>query len=191
MAQEINLPDGVIAMNIFYFEAVFQDDQADEAVISNLEVWVEALYDNVKDELSDQVSLGEFVAYTFNTLLDRWDNFGTGTPTLGGTETTSMLPHGVAGLVRAYSTNPRSIARKYIPGFGEIEQADGTWLAGALTAMAGFGHAWSTERTISANNDLVPAVFDTTLKIVHQLNGTEVVLAEPAYQRRRRPGVGI
>lgn len=190
LAQEINMPDGVIAMNIFYFRADFTSEQTEADVLTAFTAWVEGVYNEVVNEISDQVSLGDLTGYVYNTLLDQWDNIGSATPTKVGTEVTDMLPHGVAALVRAYSTNPRSIARKYIPGFGEDQQTDGTWVAGALTTLAAFGDAWSTLTVLSAGNVLHPGVFDTTLKIVHILTGTEVVLVEPAYQRRRRPGVG-
>ncbi len=191
VAQEINMPDAVTAMNIFYFETDFAAPQTEQTLLDWLEPWVEALFTSVDGEMSDLVELGEFTLYAYSVLYDRWDNKGTAAPTVVGTEVGSMLPHGVCGMVRAYSTNPRSIARKYLAGFGDAQQSNGVWGAPTLAALAAFGVLWATSITVSAGNFMHPGVFDNTLKIVHRFTGTEVVLSEPAYQRRRRPGVGI
>lgn len=191
VVQEINLPDGVIAMNIYYFETSFADSQEEVDIIDAVETWIETLYTTIIDAVADVVSLGEFTLYRYIPLTDEWDNEGTGVPSVVFAETSDMLPHGVSALVRAYSYDTRSIARKYIPGFGESEQTDGAWVAIALTALAAYGAEWSSTALVSPGNSLRPGVWDTVSSEIHILNQTEVVLAEPAYQRRRRPGVGI
>jgi len=190
VVQAINLPQDVTAVNIYYFDADFTTPQAVQDVLDTLELWVEALYDTIVSQLSDLVSLGEMTLYSWNSAVLQWDNEGTAAPTKVGTETTPMLPHGVAALVRAYTVASRTIGRKYIPGFGDVEQADGAWVAGALTALAAFGNAWDDIATVSAGNALQPAVWSTKHFGTRRLTGVEVVLANAAYQRRRRPGVG-
>lgn len=190
IAQEINMPDGVVAMNIFYFKADFQDPRSDAAIIAVVEDWIEALYTTVEDAVSDLVTLGEFTMYVHNLPLLQWDNHGTGTPSVTFLDVTDMLPHGVAALVRHYTTEPRTIGRKYIPGFGEGQQADGTWSGGTLTSLAAFAVAWGEVIDQDEFHHLIPGVWTTKLKIVFEMSEASVVLADPAYQRRRRPGVG-
>lgn len=190
IAQEINMPDSVIAINIFYLNADFVAPQTDDDVVLACESYIEGLFANVSGQVTDLIDLGDMAVYVYNSVLDQWDNIGSETPAVTFTNATDMLPHGVCGMVRAYSVNTRSIARKYLAGFCEDQQENGTWLAAAITAMANFGNSWTTRETISVDNDLEPAVFSQALRTGYRLTGVEVVLSEPAYQRRRRPGVG-
>ena len=190
VVQEINLPGDVVAVNVYYFLSDFTAPQAKEDVVDECAAWIEVLYNTLIGKIYEDVSLGEMTLYEWNDILVQWDNRGTGAPTRTFTVTTDMLPHGVAALVRAYTTEPRTIGRKYIPGVCEIDQMDGTWVAGMLTALAGFGDAWNNDITINGSNWLRVGVWSTVTKAVFRLSGVEVVLASPAYQRRRRPGVG-
>lgn len=188
--QEINMPDSVVALNVYYFEADFQTAQDEQDVIDAAETWMEGLYGTLVAMISDLCSLGTLSLYTYDAILDQWDLEGTGSPTVTFTNTSEMLPHGVACMVRAYTTRARTIGRKYIPGIGEYESTDGAWTSAFLANAVSFGNAWDNNASIDANNRLVPAVWSKVQKDVYQLNGTEVVLADPCYQRRRRPGVG-
>jgi len=186
----LNLPDGVVANNIFYFRTAFSEAQDLTDVLSAIEEWVEAAYTTLIADTSDLVTFGETIVYEYDTVAMQWDNLGTATPAVTFTGISEMLPHGVAALVRAYSTQPRSIARKYLPGLVEEAQADGAWVATTLTALANFGNAWDNVKSISLGNELRPGVWSSKYGTIYLLSGDEVVLADPAYQRRRRPGVG-
>jgi len=189
--QEHNMPDSVVALNIFYFEADFVEPQTEEDVVDAIEMWLEGLYNNILSAVSDEVTLGECTVYVWESVSFEWENIGTCSPSKVFTGETEMLPHGVAALIRAYSANTKSIARKYIPGFTVGGILDGAWTAANLSVMADYADSWVTAETISANNDLIPSVFDTKIFAAHALTGVTVVLADPGYQRRRRPGVGM
>lgn len=191
IAQEINMPESVVAMNIFYMDADFTGPQAESAVLTACRLWIEDVYDTVEAIMSDELTLGSMTLYQYNSITDQWDNKGSRSPTGAGTSTTSMLPHGVCGMVRGYSVNPRSIARKYLPGMPEDRSADGAWDGTALAALAAFGVAWATEAVFDTTEKLTPSVWSVKDTTLYALSGTEVVLAHPAYQRRRRPGVGM
>ena len=190
VTQEVIMPDSVVAMNIFYFVADFAVDQYETAIVNNSKLWIEALYGSLVDEMSDLLTLGTMTVYGYNSITDLWDNKGTHAPSVTFTGESEMLPHGVAALVRAYSTDSRAIARKYLPGFVEVAQADGVWVSSVLAALADFLDLWGTVQEISTGNELVPAVWSVAQSRTFELTGTGVILSEPAYQRRRRPGVG-
>lgn len=190
VVQEINMPDSVVAVNVFYFRTAFSVAQQEADILDSLETWIEALFTTLLAEVSDLLTLGDMTMYSYDTVAMQWDNEGTRTPSVTFANTSEMLPHGVSALVRAYTVNARIIARKYLAGFGETSQADGTWIATTLTHLADFGAAWDDVEVISSGNELRPAVFSTKFGSAWLLSGTEVVLADPAYQRRRRPGVG-
>jgi len=191
LAQEINLLDSVTAMNIYYFISEFAETQTDEDVLDTLETWVENLYTEINAEMISGVSLGLATLYVWNSVLVQWDNHGTFTPSVSFNNASDMLPHGVAALVRMYSEASRSIGRKYLAGFGEDMQSDGDWAAGAITNLGSFLTRWSAKAEVSVTNDLYPGVWSTTAHVVYRTAQEGVILAQPAYQRRRRPGVGI
>ena len=191
VVQSINMPQNVIAQNVFYFKCVFQDSQDEGDVVDNLEIWIETLYTGINGSVSNECTMGTMLVYEYDGASEDWDLIGEASPTVTFGATAEMLPHGVCMVVRAYTTDPDVIGRKYIPGFTEDLSADGAWTAGGLADAAGFGDDWDNTRSIDANNSLEPGVFSTRYLDVIQLNGTEVVLANPGYQRRRRPGVGI
>lgn len=190
VVQHITMPDAVDHINTYFFNCDFAATQTDQQVINNLESWIEALYTTIDDLLSDELSMGEMEVYERDTVLGRWDLIGSAYPTVTLAATSEMLPHGVCALVRAYTVNPRVISRKYLGGLTEGAQEDGVWNSAAVTALTAFGNAWDDVETITANNDLVPAVWSTVTLGALDLNGVEVVPTVPAYQRRRRPGVG-
>lgn len=186
----VNMPDSVQALNIFYAAAVFQDEQTEQDVIDEIEVWVEDMYGEIAHDISEECSLGLITVYKHNAITNQWDNIGSAQPTVAFDELSEMLPHGVAALVRQYTTDPRTIGRKYIPGFGESQNEDGALSAAAIQTLGLFAAQWDNTREISGGNTLVPGVWKDQLKTIRQMSGSSVVLADFAYQRRRRPGVG-
>lgn len=190
VVQEINLPDGVTAVNVYYFECDFAVDQDEADVVTGAEEWIEVLYATMVAYVKSTVSLGTMTAYVWNAVTSLWDSIGDATPAYTPTDVNDMLPHGVSGLVRAYTANPRTIGRKYLPGMCEDAHEDGGWVAGAIGDLTDFAAKWDDPKEISPTNDLIPSVVQQSSMIPYNLSGTTVVLADPAYQRRRRPGTG-
>lgn len=186
----VNMPDAVEAINVFYFTADFTDDQPEADIVEEIGDWVEALYSELTARVSELVTLGEVQCYTYDGVIEVWDPIGSKGVTAAFAAVDDMLPHGVALMIRAYTSNPRVIGRKYFAGLTEAQQEDGGWVAAALTMGANIGNRWDTTIVIDANNELHPAVFSTKYLTTMALSGVEVVLADPTYQRRRRPGVG-
>lgn len=190
LVQRFTMPDSVEAINVFYFETDFTTPQAESTVISQLEDWIEDLYGTLTTAITSDTTLGTFTLYEWDTLNTQWDSVGEGSPSVSFAATGNMLPHGVAALVRAYSENSRSIGRKYIPGMSDQTQVDGDWTAATLTALAAFGNMWDNTPSWGTAESLIPSVWSRFYMDMRHLSGVEVILAQPAYQRRRRPGVG-
>lgn len=186
---EFTLPGGVVALNVFYFKADFADAQTDALVAAHMEIHVEAVYTEILASINDGVEAGSLFCYNRGVL--NWDLFATRSMELTFTGVDDMLPQGVAALLRGYTTHPRVIGRKYLPGFTEGQQGDGVWGSGTLTALAAAGDAWAETQELSANNYIHGGVWSTVFATVMELTGTIVVPVNPGYQRRRRPGVGI
>lgn len=187
--QEILLPNDVVAMNIFYFKAGFIAEQPDSVVAGGMESFVESFYGTLATMIEETIVLGDLQCYVRGVA--RWDLIKTRTPDVTFTNIEDILAHGVSALLRAYTENPRTIGRKYIPGFTETNLNAGAWSAGALTALANAAAAWITNEELSTNNELLPGIWSTTGSNVEEMTGQTVIPVFPGYQRRRRPGVGI
>jgi hypothetical protein len=187
--QEVLLPGDVVALNIFYWKAQFQDPQLETAVIDGMVGLIQSFYLAMAAEIVDGASLGDLHGYVRDGLV--WTLIGTGAPEATFTNVSSMLPQGVAGLIRAYTERPRTIGRKYIAGFGESTQADGVLGSTTLEHMATAANWWGVTKELSQDNNMLAGIWSTTQLSVQLMTDVFVVPVNPGYQRRRRPGVGM
>ncbi len=188
--QELNMPDACVALNVYYWIADFQESQEDSDVLDAMEEKMEDLYGELTAEIVADVTLGTMYGYYWTYPAEEWVLIGSREPSVTFNSVDSMLPHGVAALVSKNTTRPKTVARKYLPGFSEGTQTDGEWDAGVLTNLAAYAVAWRGIKNISAGNDLNPGAFSTITLTVEEFLLAAVVRAIPAYQRRRTPGVG-
>lgn len=191
VVQAFVLPETVEALNVYYFQTDFQEDQEEEDIVTTLATWIEVLYAEIETNISLEVAGGLMKVYRGVIGVPyEWDKIGEASPVFDFALATDMLPHGCSALLRAYTTRGKTIGRKYIPGFAEGAQLDGTWVASAVTNLIAAAAAWGTNAAVDGNNRLAPGVFSTTTELIHPMTDEFVVPVHPAYQRRRRPGVG-
>ena len=186
-------PESVIAQNVFY--AVFtdtgtSDDEVD--VVDDLAEWLEDAYALLDSWVDSSVSLDGIKVYNYDSIDDDWDEVGDVAIGLGFSGATDMLPHGVAYLTHAKTTDPDVQAGKYIGGWTEGCQADGLFSGTINTLMGTWAAAWVAPfvGTITGA-DFGPGVWSVAQNNFFLFNGNVVLNAIPAYQRRRKPGVGI
>ena len=102
------------------------------------------------------------------------------------------MPNGVASLVHALTTDPDVRGSKYFGGHLPASTVDNDWTGGFLSTMLAGGLIW-VEPFVGAGTggDFAPGVWSPTKTNFFLFNGTVTVNAQVAYQRRRKPGVGI
>ena len=189
--QAINMPQSVQAQNVYYVISDFQEAQAEEDVVSAVKDWMQALYLTLTNVVVELVELSVMKMYYRTTgTPPQWESFGADDPVAAFVDVGNMLPHGVSLLTRAYTTGTRTIGRKYLCGLADLESEDGVWGATVLAAAAAYNVKWGTTAVIDANNRLNPAVWSAAIEYAKELTDEFVILANAAYQRRRRPGVG-
>lgn len=186
---EILLPDSVVALNVFNYLTDFQEAQEENSVASKMRQHVQGVFGDLLAQIVDDADLGDLYCYVWNN--PHWELFSTETPTATFTSTGDMLPHGVSALIRQYTTRPTTIGRKYVPGFGEGQITAGAWNSTALTALAAAAVEWGETQEVSANNDIIPAIFSKKTLFSYGFSETAVIPVYAGYQRRRRPGVGM
>jgi len=189
----ILFPESVIAQNVFY--AVFadtgtSDDEAD--VVTDLGTWLEDMYDHLDGECIATLASGGFKVYNYDSIDDDWDEVGADTwaDTFAGAG--DMLPHGVAAVIHAKTTDPDVQAAKFLGGLTEDTQDNSILEATPLAELANFANEWTAPFVGAATGaDFAPGVWSVAQQNFFLFNGVEVINATLGYQRRRKPGVGI
>lgn len=185
--------DGNTVQNVFNVTIAGGGGPWDEAdVVDDCLDWVENMYANMVTAASDELDGSQVQVYERDVVGDDWDEIGSTpwvwTPTVAG----DYLPRGVAALINAKSTNADVSGKKYLGGLPEANCTEGLWVAATVVILAAFGVDWSTAfvgATTAA--DFLPAIWSTVDKTAYPMTGIQIVPTIPAYQRRRKRGVGI
>ena len=186
-------PDSVIAQNVFY--AVFADTGAsndEEDVVDDLIDWVNDMYADLEARMDSDVDLDEIKAYVYDPSDDDWDEIGSGPGTDAFVGAASMAPHGVAALQHANTFDPDVSGHKYWGGFSQSSMDDSDIVGSLITDLVALAITWTTAFVGTATGgDFGPGVWSPTRINFFLFNGTVFTNAQVAYQRRRKPGVGI
>lgn len=186
-------PDDVIMMNVFHFVLTTIVGDGDPATVGADAIeYIEALYADVGNEISDGIDANELAIYEYDPVDEDFDEVITVNWADTFIDTADPLPHGVALVQNFKTTDPDVDGRKYWGGYTEGDQVAGSWVALALT------HAIATAvkitdqftATVSANV-YTPGVWSPTTLNFFAYTGTVFTNAIVGYQRRRKPGVGI
>lgn len=187
------LPESVIAQNVFY--CLFKntgtsDDEAD--VLLDLVDWMENIYQNQNTLVVSTAVLGGLTAYFRDVPGGDWDEIGSESVTDGFVGSSEMLPHGVAAISHARTTNPDVQGSKFWPGLVEGWQDQSVLGGGAMTLYLAAAADWITDFVGSATgSDFEPGVWSPTDLVFYHFSGSIIQNAYLGYQRRRKPGVGI
>lgn len=111
-------------------------------------------------------------------------------PTLiAGSATGDMMPSGTSILTIGRTGVSRRIGKKYWPPGSESNNADGLWAGGYISAALA-ASVKTYEPLIAANGLILTGVVYDRLLAVSRLVFESVAYGIPAYQRRRKQGVG-
>ena len=186
------LPDSVIAQNVFYAVLTGGSGPWDEAdIVLDAIDYMDIIYTIWATLGSDQAEVDAIQVYEYDPIDDDWDEVGSGVLGLTGGVAADMLPHGVAAFTQARSSDPDVSASKYWPGATETAQVDGAWTGPTVTGLATLADAWVAGDVGGASAaNFVAGVWSPTETNFFYFNANITVNATPAYQRRRKPGVG-
>lgn len=186
-------PDSVVAQNVFW--AIYSasgSDHSDQAVLDDLETWVEGIYNEILAFMQEDVSLDNMKVYKYDATDDDFDEVGEEAITGVGTDGTDYLPLGVAAVTNAGTEDPDVRGRKFWGGFGEGSNLDGGLTSAAATAVALAVIEWVDPFTGGSSGSLIsPGVWSPTKSVFEYFTGAADVNIDFGYQRRRKPGVGI
>ena len=186
-------PDSVIMQNVFHLVITAINGTGDDDEIGvDLRQYTEALYDEIAGNISQDIDTDEIKVYVYDPGDEDFDEVVTKNWTLTPTGGTDFLPHGVAGLVLLRTLDPDVNGKKYFGGLSEDSQTAGEWGSGALANLASAAvETVSIYTDATSGNVYAPGVWSPTRVNFFAYSGTVVANTAPAYQRRRKPGVGI
>jgi hypothetical protein len=165
-------------------------DVSEANVLTDLLALVEGLMANVTGAYNDDVSLDEIECWKRNTTLDRWDYVGSKDGTWAGTIITDQyLPSGVAPLVTADSSDAHAKGRKYLPPPDEGELTSGLFSTAFMTELGNYLDDYAATY-VGTYASYAAGIWQETAGTFAQFSGTGKTTNVPAYQRRRKLGVG-
>lgn len=185
--------DGNISQNVFSAVITGTGGPYDEAdIVSDALDWVEAMFLDLVLYQSDEIDGSQVQVYEYDSVDDDYDELGTVSWVYNPTQTGDQLPRGVATLINCGTTDPDVQGKKYIAAATEANITDGLWLAVWLTKIALFADTWLTAFTGSTSGAAwQPGVWSPTNTNFYAANGNYTIPTIPAYQRRRKRGVGV
>ena len=165
---------------------------ADSDIVEDARLWVSNMQLNLDSLQTEDIQGSQVQVYKWDTVNLDWDEVGATGYSYTPTQTSGYLPRGVAGLVLARTTNPDVLGKKYIPGLCEAQLADGLWIASMITGLLAFAADWVTGFTGGQSGaSWDPGVWSPTNEVLYDMSEVIIANSVPAYQRRRKRGVGF
>lgn len=187
------MPNSVIAQNVFF--ALFLNDGGSDLeadVIGDLADWVDDILSQVETRMEQNIVPTDIRVYIYDAVDADWDEVGSDALTYTPSSIDEMLPHGVAAIIYARTEDPDVLGMKYLAGFSEDSQADGSWGSGTTSAMLLAGAQWVTDHIGAASGSTFePGVWSVAQSAFIGMSGVFGANGIVGYQRRRKAGVGI
>jgi len=184
--------DGNIMQNVFNAlidggTGPFDDDD----IVADAVSWMDNIYQNITANISDEVDGSQVQVYKYDAGDDDWDEVGTGAFTWNPAAAPDQLPRGVAAMIYARTSNADVQGKKYFGGFTEDAVTNGLYSAAQVTQLLACAADWVIDFVGSDSvADWNPGVWSPTDLALYLMSGSVGANVIPAYQRRRKRGVG-
>jgi len=188
---EYAMPGAGVCMNVFHY-AYLGSDQADQDIIDRIMTWVTDEWgDTWQNIAATTATLANAVFETVDVDGHILRALGTEVVDLDGLNGAEVLPAANAAYIQANTATPGVFGRKYVPGMSETATSEGFVTAATAAQMAILLLQYMDTLNVSAGNNLFPVVRSLKLLGFPRLVTAGVINLLPAYQRRRKQGVGI
>lgn len=185
--------DGDIIQNVFNATIGGAAGPYDEAdIVADAVAWADVMYAAFTTFVSDELDGAEIRVYEYDPVDADWDEVGSDAWTWNPSGAGEQLPRGVSLLINAKTTDPDVNGKKYVGGLTEPSSEDGLWHSSVLVPAVDFAADWVTPFTgATSTAPWVPVIWSPTKGTPWVLSGAVLIPTIPAYQRRRKQGVGI
>lgn len=177
--------------NVFWFENDGIATGTDQLILDAFENWITTelappwsnLANNqavmVEANVDEMTPVGEIFRPIGQIILD-----------YQGSVAGEVSPAAVSAWMGSRTEAPRSRGSKYLPGIDEQRIVNGELSQTAMLALAECLVAYLTRIDAGSNVILAPGCLNRVLEVFNQFIGSGSIESTPAYQRRRKPGVG-
>jgi hypothetical protein len=176
------------AQNVYHILHVTATPQSDTDVVDACLNWVEDAMDAIAAKINTGVDLDGIEVY--ERVSGAWAPVGEKVSSWAGTNANTRLPAGLAMLVEFYKERTGHADRKFICGMTDNDLSGEEWSAGAMTAAAAYVLEVIQAYTDPNGVELRGVHYRESDGFYTTYTGGAGV-ARIAYQRRRKPGVGL
>jgi len=190
VAASYTVPGSSQVLNIFYWQFA-GSTIADSVVLDALDTWFTDVWAPAwAVAASEEASLDAIDVDVVNLNGTVARNVGQAAIAVPGDQTvTDTNAAAVAAYIKANTIFPKSRGSKYIPGFTEGVTADGLWTTTATNVLFDLLLEW-LEPLDLLTAELNPGIIRRVQQAWANFNFSGDTSDVPAYQRRRKPGVG-
>lgn len=190
------MPDSVVAQLVWHYLVTNGTGGDPATILTAIEGGLNVAFNFIEEDMSNQVESTEIDLLKWDTVNNRFDGIVSSAAVgVTGTNLNEMLPHGDAALVKLFTEVGRRQGRKFIPGYTEEAQDEGSLLGVAVTRLISFAGAFNND-VVSGGITLSPGNFNVEpasplFETFAEWSNTSSISTIVAYQRRRKAGVGI
>lgn len=136
------LPDNEQAKNVFYAELTDDGGATDAQIRTQIRNYIDNCFEAMVTAIHQSIVPGIVDIYVRNTATDQWDRTGGSQQQFTPTGDTGIVSNQQAGVVYAFTENPRVTARKSLAGLADASLNVNTWTVGMQTALTNFAQRW-------------------------------------------------
>lgn len=174
--------------NVFHARHTTGSAQDDSDVIDAAVEWIEAILTEMVAVLANDLSLTGVEVYEYSH--PDIEPIGESAGTFVGTANDANVPSGLCMMLEAFKERTGHADRKYISGLTVGSLLADSWAAGTLAVGADAVLVWINEFTASNGVKLTGCYLNRSTGATAFYTGGSVA-SKIAYQRRRKPGVGL
>lgn len=164
----------------------------DQEIINSVNNWIINGWGDAWQEVaSSNVSIEQFQCDVVNPDGTVARNLGGLLSGIAGGLPSPYNSAAASGYLLAYTDEPKQRGSKYAPGIAEAVVDNNLFDPIALANLAALLAVYVAPITVGGLEHLIAGVLSRTLVSFVQFNGSGLIDGQPAYQRRRKQGVGI
>lgn len=183
-------PAGSIAQNVFTWE-LQDEDVSDAGILTAIEDWVDTEWDPIWSQSADSnvlLFLLEVDVLTTAGLVER--NIGEAVLDDPGLIAGDVTAAATSGFFQMDTERAKTYGRKYTPGIAQGAVDEGILDAATLALLLQMLIVATTDIDAGVAGILAAGVLSRVTSTFQEATGSGYATDVPAYQRRRKPGVG-